>query len=52
MKITVIGCYGAYPELNGATAGYLVESKNTKVLLDCGSGVIAKLQNYIQLADP
>lgn len=49
MKVTVIGCFGAYPPQNGATSGYLVEHQDTKVLLDCGSGVLAKLQNYISL---
>lgn len=49
MKVTVIGCFGAFPPQNGATSGYLVEDQTTKVLLDCGSGVIAKLQNYINL---
>lgn len=50
MKLTVIGCYGAYPDANGATSGYLVEDGETKILLDCGSGVLAKLQNYIPLS--
>lgn len=49
MKLTVIGCYGAYPPADGATSGYLVEEKDTKVLLDCGSGVLAKLQQVIPL---
>ena len=51
MKITVVGCFGAYPPPNGATSGYLLEDHDTKVLLDCGSGVIANLQNYIRLAE-
>jgi ribonuclease BN (tRNA processing enzyme) len=49
MKLVVVGCFGAYPPRNGATSGYLVEDHTTKVLLDCGSGVIANLQNYINL---
>lgn len=49
MKVTVVGCFGAYPPPNGATSGYLVEDNGTKVLLDCGSGIIACLQNYIRL---
>lgn len=51
MKLTIIGCHGAYPAMNGATSGYLVEEGETKVLLDCGSGVLSKLQNYIDLKD-
>ena len=51
MKLTIIGCDGAYPSKNGATSGYLIEDNNTKVLLDCGSGVLSHLQNYINLED-
>lgn len=51
MKVTIIGCDGAYPRVNGATSAYLVEDKDTKVLLDCGSGAISRLQNHIELKD-
>lgn len=51
MKLTIIGCDGAYPNKNSATSGYLIEDKNTKVLLDCGSGVLSQLQNYIPLGE-
>ncbi|MDC7126572.1 MAG: MBL fold metallo-hydrolase [Spirochaetales bacterium] len=51
MKLTVIGYYGAYPEKNSATSGYLIEEGDTKILLDCGSGVLSRLQNYIDLKD-
>lgn len=49
MKITTIGWWGAYPGANGATSGYLLESEGVSVLIDCGSGVLAQLQNYIKL---
>ena len=51
MKISIIGCRGAYPEQDQATSGYLIETKTTKVLLDCGSGVLSKVQKYIELKD-
>ena len=51
MKITIIGCDGAYPRVNGATSAYLIEDKKTKILLDCGSGSIARLQNHINLSE-
>lgn len=51
MDITVIGCWGAYPEKNEATSGYLVESEGSKILLDCGSGVLSRLQNYCFLEE-
>lgn len=49
MKLTIIGCYGAYPPPSGATSGYLIEDGDTKVLIDCGSGVLAKLQERVPL---
>lgn len=51
MNITVIGCWGAYPEKNEATSGYLVESEGGKILLDCGSGVLSRLQNHCPLEE-
>lgn len=51
MTLTVIGCYGAYPPPSGATSGYLIEEGDTKVLLDCGSGVLAKLQEQLPLSE-
>ena len=49
MKITTIGWWGAYPSANEATSGYLLETENISVLLDCGSGVLTQLQNFISL---
>ena len=51
MNITVIGCWGAYPEKNEATSGYLVEYRGSKVLFDCGSGVLSRLQNHCSLEE-
>jgi ribonuclease BN (tRNA processing enzyme) len=48
MKLTVIGYWGGYPKKNGASSGYLLEHDGFKLLLDCGSGVLAKLQNVLQ----
>ncbi|PLT27721.1 MBL fold metallo-hydrolase [Peribacillus deserti] len=46
MKLTVLGCWGGYPAKNEASAGYLLEHEEFTVLLDCGSGVLSKLQNH------
>ncbi|MCQ6558796.1 MBL fold metallo-hydrolase [Paenibacillus mendelii] len=51
MRITVLGPWGAYPKAGDATAGYLVEYDNRSMLVDCGSGVLAQLQNYKPLHD-
>lgn len=48
MKLTVIGFWGGYPKKNGASSGYLLEHNGYNLLLDCGSGVLAKLQNVLQ----
>ncbi|MFZ7945285.1 MBL fold metallo-hydrolase [Neobacillus sp. 19] len=48
MKLTVIGFWGGYPKQNGASAGYLLEHNGFQLLIDCGSGVLSKLQNIIQ----
>jgi ribonuclease BN (tRNA processing enzyme) len=47
MKITVIGHWGGFPAANGATSGYLFQSKGFSLLVDCGSAVLSKLQNYL-----
>ncbi|MFZ3589783.1 MBL fold metallo-hydrolase [Bacillus sp. DJP31] len=51
MKVTVIGFWGGYPGKGEATSGYLVESDDYKVLVDCGSGVVAQLQYYVNPED-
>jgi ribonuclease BN (tRNA processing enzyme) len=51
MKMTVIGHWGAYPEANGATSGYLFQSEGFNMLIDCGSAVVSKLQNFIDIED-
>lgn len=47
MKLTVIGCWGGYPKINEASAGYLLEQNDFTLLIDCGSAVLSKLQSYV-----
>lgn len=47
MQLTVLGCYGPYPPAGGACSGYLLESGDTAVLLDCGNGVLSRLQKHL-----
>lgn len=51
MKITIIGYWGAYPEKGEATTGYLLQTDEYNILIDCGSGILASLQEYIDLCD-
>lgn len=49
MKLTVLGNNGPYPAAGGACSGYLLssDSGNTNVLLECGTGVLARLPKYL-----
>lgn len=51
MKLTILGNNGPYPSAGGACSGYLIEDKNTKILLDCGNGVISNLQKIINIKE-
>lgn len=49
MKLTIIGCWGGYPAVNSASASYLLEKDNFQIMLDFGSGALAKVQQYINI---
>lgn len=44
MELTVIGNQGPYPGPGTATSGYLLTHGPASVLLDCGSGVLGRLE--------
>lgn len=44
MKLTILGNNGPYPANGGACSGYLLESETTKILIECGTGVLANLR--------
>ncbi len=47
MKLTVLGKYGPYAAAGGGTSSYLVQSEDTAVVLDFGSGAFSRLQKYM-----
>lgn len=51
MKVTVLGYWGGFPAVDEATSGYLFEHEGFRLLVDCGSGVLAKLQRYITIEE-
>lgn len=51
MKLTVLGNYGPYPKAGCACSGFLLASGDTKILIDCGSGVVGRLQQYIDIEE-
>lgn len=46
MILTVLGAYGPYPPAGGACSGYLVQEGSCRILLDCGNGVLSRLQQH------
>lgn len=49
MQLTILGCYSPYPPVGGALSGYLVQHNDTTLLLDAGSGVASRLQQYVAI---
>jgi len=46
MKLRIIGFWGGYPASDGATSCYLLEKGDFSLVIDLGSGSLAKLQKY------
>lgn len=53
MILTMLGVNGPYPSIKGACSGYLLtsDSGRTKILIDCGSGVLGRLLNECTVRD-
>jgi ribonuclease BN (tRNA processing enzyme) len=49
VRLTVIGCSGSYPGPDSPASCYLLESGDTRLLLDLGNGALGALHRY---ADP
>ncbi len=44
MKLTVLGCLGAYPYKGEGTSSYLLESEGFHLLIDAGSTTLVRLE--------
>lgn len=51
MRLTVLGRWSPYPPAEGACPGYLVEAAGQRILIDCGTGVLANLQRVASVFD-
>ena len=51
MRITVLGKSPSWQDAGGACSGYLVAEGSTRLLLDCGNGVFAKLRERVEYTD-
>ncbi|MFV0558084.1 MAG: MBL fold metallo-hydrolase [Enterococcus sp.] len=47
MKLTVLGCLGAYPYNGQGTTGYLLQSDGFNLLLDAGSTTLVELEKHL-----
>jgi ribonuclease BN (tRNA processing enzyme) len=47
LRLTIIGASPACPNADGACSGYLFEAGSTRVLIDCGPGVLSRLQRHL-----
>lgn len=51
MRVTVLGKSPSWQDAGGACSGYLIQTGEVNVLLDCGSGVFAKLRQHVDYVD-
>ena len=52
VELTVLGCSGSYGGPNGsACSGYLIQSGDTNIWMDCGNGTFGHLQRHIDVED-
>ena len=47
MKLTVLGCWGAYPHKGEGTTSFLLQSEGFNLLLDAGSATLIELEKVL-----
>jgi ribonuclease BN (tRNA processing enzyme) len=50
-RFTVLGSSGGYAAAGNACSGYLVEGDGFRLLMECGPGSLANLQEHVRLTD-
>src|SRR5690625_4693694 len=51
MRLTIIGYWGGYPAEDEASSMYVLEKDSFMLVLDVGSGGLAKFQKYKSITD-
>lgn len=49
--MTVLGKYSPFPPSYGACSGYLIRVGEDYILLDCGNGILSRMQEFIEIKD-
>lgn len=51
MELKIIGYWGGYPGVNGASSTYLLSKDGFHLVIDMGSGGLGKLQKHLHVTD-
>lgn len=51
MKLVILGNQGPFPGKDGACSGFLLRDSDANILIDCGAGVMGKLQKYCNIGE-
>jgi ribonuclease BN (tRNA processing enzyme) len=51
LDVVVLGAHGTWPPAGGATSGLLVRHEGSNLMLDVGTGTLARLQEHVGLFD-